>query len=370
MKKMVVILACFLPFLVRGQEWYLVAGTYTDGKSEGIYVYKFNSATGVATKISTTKTSNPSFLAVAPGEKALYAVNENKPGTVSAFSFNKDSGIVRELNRQPVSGDHPCYVTVHRNGNWLLVGNYSSGNLVVFPITNKGVIGKSIQTISHKGAGPNFQRQRGPHVHATVFSPDGKYLFVPDLGTDKIMIYRFNEQTGQLSSHDQPFEKSKGGAGPRHMEFHPNGRFAYLMEELSGTIKVMAYNGNGHLSSNRQSVNAHDSAYTDEIGSADIHVSPDGNFLYCSNRGKSNTIGIFKVNQQTGMLMLAGHQSTLGEKPRNFNFDPSGNFLLVANQDSDSIVVFSIDKATGLLTDTGHRIFVPKPVCIKWVSDH
>lgn len=367
MKKIIALLLFALPFIVKAQEYYLLAGTYTSGKSEGVYVYKFNSETGEATPASTAKSSNPSFLAVSPNQKYVYAVNENKPGNISSFSFNKNTGSLKELNQQSTSGDHPCYVTVHKSGKWIVAGNYSSGNLSVLPVVIDGSLGKAIQIIKHKGVGPNFQRQRGAHVHATVFSPDGKYLFVPDLGIDKIMIYRFNEKNGRLNAHDQPFLKSEGGAGPRHMEFHPNGRFAYLMEELSGSIRAMQYDDKGHLLS-LQIINAHDSSYKGELGSADIHVSGDGRFLYCSNRASSNTIAIFRIDAVSGKLSVVGHQSTLGETPRNFNFDPSGNFLLVANQNSHAIVIFKIDKETGLLTDTGNRIEIPNPVCIKWAK--
>jgi 6-phosphogluconolactonase len=367
MKKIIALLLFAFPFIVKAQEYYLLAGTYTSGKSEGIYVYKFNSETGEATPASTAKSSNPSFLAVSPNQKYVYAVNENKPGNISSFLFNKNTGSLKELNQQSTSGDHPCYVTVHKSGKWIVAGNYSSGNLVVFPVNKNGSINKAVQNIQHKGTGANKQRQESAHVHATVFSPDGKYLFVPDLGMDKIMIYQFNTQTGKLSAHDQPFEKTKPGAGPRHIEFHPNSRLAFLMEELSGSIKVMKYDYKGHLSE-IQLINGHDSAYSGKYGSADIHISADGKFLYCSNRETSNTIGIFKVNQQTGILTRVGAQSTLGETPRNFNFDPSGGFLLVANQNSHAIVIFKIDKETGLLTDTGNRIEIPNPVCIKWAK--
>ncbi len=365
MKKIISLLLFSIPILSAAQDHYLLAGTYTGGKSQGIYIYKFNSQTGKAVQISATKSSNPSFLVISPDEKNLYSVNENKPGTVSAFSFDKENGVLKELNQQSSSGDHPCYVTVHHNGKWVVAGNYSSGNLLVLPVLKDGSLGKAVQIIKHKGAGPNFQRQRGAHVHATVFSPEGKHLFVPDLGIDKIMIYQFNEKTGRIKTHDQPFLKSEGGAGPRHMEFHPNGRFAYLMEELSGSIKTMQYDGKGHLQS-LQEISAYDSSYKGEFGSADIHVSADGRFLYCSNRANSNTIGIFKVDTATGKLSLVGHQSAIGITPRNFNFDPTGNFLLVANQNSESIVLFKIDKETGLLADTGNRIEIPNPVCIKW----
>jgi 6-phosphogluconolactonase len=222
-----------------------------------------------------------------------------------------------------------------------------------------------VQTIEHVGSSVNDERQEGPHVHATVFSPDGKYLFVPDLGIDKLMIYSFDWKKGKLKPADIPFEMVEPGAGPRHFEFHPNGRFAYLMEELTGSVSAYAYGKKGELYG-IQHVSALPRDYLGPVGSADIHVSPDGKFLYASNRGESNTIAIFSINPDDGKIWPQGFQSTLGIKPRNFNFDPTGKFLLVANQDSDEIVVFHRDAETGLLKDSGKRIAIPKPVCIKF----
>jgi 6-phosphogluconolactonase len=204
-------------------------------------------------------------------------------------------------------------------------------------------------------------------VHATVLSKDNKYVFVPDLGMDKVMIYQFNNATGKLTTAAQPYAKIAEGSGPRHFDFAPNNKYAYLMEELTGTVEAFAYN-NGTLKS-IQTISSHPKDFNGTKGSADIHVSPDGKFLYCSNRGESNTIAIFKINPANGKLISTGFQSTMGLTPRNFNFDPSGNFLLVANQNSDNIVVFKRDKQTGLLSDTGKRIEVGNPVCLKWIKD-
>ena len=216
-----------------------------------------------------------------------------------------------------------------------------------------------------KDQGINKERQSKPHVHCTILSADNRFLFVADLGIDKVMIYAFDAITGKLAPAKIPFAKVMDGSGPRHFTFHPNNKYAYLIEELSGNVVTYQYN-NGSLKNIQQisSMPANDTSFA---GSADIHVSPDGKFLYASNRGTSNTIAIFKINQQTGKLTLVAHQSTLGQTPRNFNFDPTGNFLLVANQNSDEVVVFKRDKLTGLLTDSGNRIGVGKPVCLKWI---
>jgi 6-phosphogluconolactonase len=199
-----------------------------------------------------------------------------------------------------------------------------------------------------------------------VLSADNRFLFVPDLGIDKVMMYAFNAATGKLTPAKQRFAKSVDGSGPRHFTFHPNNKYAYLIEELSGTVETFQYN-NGSLK-NIQRISTMPAGDTSFAGSADIHVSPDGKFLYASNRSTANTLAIFKVNQQNGKLTFIAHQSTMGQTPRNFNFDPTGNFLLAANQNSDQVVIFKRDKMTGLLTDTGKRIDVGKPVCLKWIN--
>jgi 6-phosphogluconolactonase len=352
------------------QQSYLITGTYTSGKSEGIYVYRFNSDDGSAKAVSSIKISNPSFVAVSPDEKFVYSVEEDaakngKEGEITAFSFNKETGKLSFLNRKPTGGDHPCYVSVDKTGRWIAAGNYTSGSLSLMPVLADGSLGSATTIIKHEGSGFNKARQSSPHVHCTYFSPDNRFLFVPDLGIDKVMIYVFDETTGKLTAAKQSFAESVPGSGPRHISFHPSNKYAYLMQELSGTITTFKYK-NGKLKS-RQIISSMPAGDTSFAGSADIHVSPDGKFLYASNRAESNTIAIFNINQKNGKLSLIAHQSTLGKTPRNFNFDPSGNFLLVANQNSDQVVIFKINKETGLLTDTGNRIDVGKPVCLKWI---
>ncbi|MFZ1530161.1 MAG: lactonase family protein [Ferruginibacter sp.] len=365
MKKILFIFFLLAPFVLQAQ-YYLIAGTYTSGKSEGIYVYRFNAETAENSFVSSINTTNPSFVAISPGEKYIYAVNENADslhngGTVTSFSFDKTTGTLKKINEQRSGGNHPCYVEIDKTGQWIFTGNYSSGSVGVLHVNNNGVIDSLSQLIKHIGSGPNLQRQQSPHVHATVISADNKYLFVPDLGTDKLVSYKF--KNGLLEKKAEG--TSLPGSGPRHLSFSADQKFAYLMEEMSGTVVCYKIK-NGKLRFIQRS-NAQLQYFTGVTGSADIHVSPDGNFLYCSNRGDANNIAIFSVNKRSGKLALVGHQSVLGKKPRNFNFDPSGNFLLVANQDSDEIVIFKIDKASGLLTDTGKRIMIPNPVCIKWM---
>lgn len=355
------------------KEPYLLVGTYTSGTSEGIYVFRFNTDSGTFQPVSHVKTSNPSFLAVTPNEKYVYAVNENADsskymvgGSVAAFSFDKKTGVLAPINTRESGGKHPCYVSVDKSGKWVFAGNYSSGSFAMLKIQPDGGLDAPKQIVQHEGSGVNSDRQSGPHVHATVVSPDNKYLMVPDLGLDKVMIYGLNTKSGSITPAKPPFQMTEAGAGPRHLDFSPNGKFAYLMEEMSGSISVYAYS-KGTLKL-IQNISALPVDFTGDVGSADIHVSPDGKFLYASNRGGSNNIAIFSVDAKSGELRAIGHQPTLGNGPRNFNFDPTGNFLLVANQNTDEIVIFKRDKVTGLLNDTGKRIGVSKPVCVKWIE--
>lgn len=345
---------------------YLLVGTYTGGKSKGIYVYEFNTDDGTSKPVDSIATSNPSFLAVSSDGKAVFAVNEDAPsGAVSAFSFNKKNGKLKLLNKVSTKGAHPCYVTIDKTGKWVVAGNYSSGSVSVFEVQPHYALEEMSDQVVHKGSSVNKDRQAEPHVHATVFSPDNKFLYVPDLGTDKVGIYEFDEKKGKIRKSDHYFIKLPDGSGPRHMEFHPNGKWAYLIQELSGTVSFLSH-AKGKLKL-EQTINALPSGYEGPVGSADIHVSPDGKYVYASSRDTANCITIFRIEPQSGKLTKIGSQSTLGKTPRNFNFDPSGNFLLVANQNSDSIVIFRVNRQTGFLEDTGQRIETGNPVCIRWI---
>jgi 6-phosphogluconolactonase len=378
MRIVAAIIFLFISFQSFAQkDFYLITGSYTRGKSTGMHVYEFDQKTGAAKLVDSISTPNPSYLAVAPDQKFVYAVSEtvrgNHSGRVRAFSFDNKTGKLTYINDQLSAGDNPCYVMVDKTGKWIAVANYTSGTLAVLPIHKDGSLGAAVDSFQHYGHGVNAQRQEAPHVHSVVFSPDNKFLFVQDLGIDKIMIYSFNQKNGNLSLASDSAVKLQDGSGPRHFDFHPNKRWAYLVQEMGGTVTAFNY-ADGHLKA-FQTITTLPPGMHFEFSSADIHVSPDGKFLYASNRDLSNgkellnnSIAIYKINQNTGELTAVGHQSTLGNTPRNFNFDPSGDFLLVANQNSDSIVIFKIDHATGLLEDTGNRIDAGNPVCIKWVK--
>jgi 6-phosphogluconolactonase len=370
MRKFFLIITLFCGLFSKAQDYYLFIGTYTSGKSEGIYVYRFNLATGEANPVSVASgVSNPSYIAISPSRKYVYAVNENggkQPGEVSAFAFDKKTGKLSFINKQHSGGDSPCYVSVDISGKWVVVGNYTGGNLSALPVNANGSLEPSAQLIQHTGISADKNRQEKAHVHATIFSPDYKYLVVPDLGMDKVMCYRFNAaQKKPLMLTPTTIVSVPPGNGPRHVDFHPSGKYMYLIEEMSGTVAAYKYNS-GKISLIERT-SSHPKDFSGEKGSADIHVSPDGKFLYASNRGDANNIAIFSIDIATGKLHGVGYQSVLGKTPRNFMITPNGKYLLVANQQSDNIVIFKRDSQTGLLTEAGTQINIPNPVCLKMI---
>jgi 6-phosphogluconolactonase len=358
--------------MVKGfsQNQFLLIGTYDSPKSEGIYVYEFNRLNGSAKKVSYVKTSNPSYIAISTNKKYVYAVNENadkngKGGTVTSFFFDKKMGILTKINTQSSEGNDPCYITIDNSGKWIFTANYSSGNFAVLPVNKNGALLQATRTVQQKGKSIDTARQNSPHIHTTFLSKNNKLLYVTDLGTDRIMVYNFDKKTGNVNPSPQKFISTNAGSGPRHIDISTDNRFMYVVQELSGTIATYSIKTN--TLKELQTISSLPLNFKGVAGSADIHISPDGNFLYASNRGESNTIAIFKINKNTGHLSLLTHQSALGLAPRNFNFDPSGKYLLVANQNSNEVVIFKRDIKTGLLTDTGNRISIGKPVCLKWL---
>jgi 6-phosphogluconolactonase len=351
----------------QSQIFHLFIGTYTNTGSKGIYVYNFDANTGKATWLSNTDSViNPSYLTISKDGNHVFAVNEtngDNPGRVSAFSFNKEKGTLQFLNSQLSGGDDPCYVATDKNDNWLTVANYSGGSVAAFPVNKNGTLEPLSQLIKTTGNSINKQRQEKSHIHETVFSHDNNYLFTPDLGTDKLMIYKFDpSEKKPLKASSPAYLKIPEGSGPRHITFHPNNKFAYIISELSGAVLAYKYNNGTFV--HFQTIATHTEDFKGDIGSAEIDVSADGKFLYVSNRGDQNSIGIFSIDN-SGKLTLKGYQSTLGKGPRHFIIDPTGNYILVANQDSDNIVIFKRDKETGLLTETEEQITVPRPVCVQ-----
>ena len=350
--------------MVSAQSYYLLTGTYTNGDSKGIYVNRFDAGTGKISPVSIAAgIENPSYLAVSANGKFVYAVNENggaKPGGVSSFAFNSKTGELTFLNYQPTSGDHPCYIATDKTGKWVFTGNYTGGNISAFPVLRDGSLGKLSQLVNHEGKGAT-PRQDKPHVHSTNFTPDQKFLLVPDLGLDKIMIYAFDASAKKpLKPAKIPSFSVNNGNGPRHLSFHPALPYVYVIEELSGTVTAFTYNGINF--SSIQNISSHPENFNGSKGSADIHVSPDGKFVYATNRGDANSMAIFSIDQSTGKLTLKDSVSTMGVHPRNFTIEPTGKFVLIANRDSNNIVVFARDASSGLLTQQGEPFEVPNPV--------
>lgn len=354
--------------VLSGQITYLFVGTYTDGlPANGIYVYEFNSRTGNLKAIGHAETIvNPSYLTLSSDGRFLYACTDTKlpiEGSVSAFAFDSIRGSLKLLNKLPAGGENPVYVTTTRGHRLLINANYTSGNVSVYSIKQDGGLDSCLQVIPFYGSSIIKDRQEKPHLHAVVLSTAEDFVFFPDLGTDKIHAFRLGRDTKTpLVPAEELTVTAKAGSGPRHFTFHPSGKFAYYTEELGGTVAADSYDsGRLHLIQRTTSYKQKQEQYS----SADIHVSPGGLFLYASNRWEENTIAIFSIDQQTGKLKLVGHQSTFGDHPRNFTIDPSGNFVLVANQLTNDIVVFRRNIKTGLLTKVGERIKVPAPACLQ-----
>lgn len=348
----------------------LYVGTYTNRESKGIYKFAFNKKSGLVEHRELVAASvNPSFMAMHPSGNWLYAVNEvmeyegQESGAVSAFSVAPETGELLLLNQKPSSGGAPCHISVDASGKWVLVANYMGGNVAVLPVEEGGVLGDAVSIVNHEGSSVNERRQEAPHAHSINMDPANRRAIVADLGIDRIMCYDLNGDTGALTPASTPFATVEPGAGPRHFAFHPSGEYAFVINELDSTISSLRYTPDTGEMTTLDTVSTLPANFEGNNSCADIHVSPDGRFVYGSNRGH-NSIVIASFDDQTGALEVVGHESTRGETPRNFNLDPAGNFLLVANQNSDSIFVFRRNEESGLLTSTGQHIEAPEPVCL------
>lgn len=362
----------FLPFLCMGacspkpagspaDELFLLVGTYTNGASKGIYTFHFNQQTGESEPLDSVALPNPSFLTVSEDHRHVYAVSEMSDSTaaINTLSFNPQDGALRWLGRQWTLGADPCHVAA--NKDMVLTANYGGGSLSVFPLREDGMAAPVDTLFQGQATGPDSLRQAVPHVHCAAFSPDGKYVFATDFSADRILQFAVTADGLVALSGAAPVSL-RPGTGPRHLTFAPDGKHAYVIGELSGEITVFAYAA-GQLTA-LQTVSADT---TGAQGSADIHVSPDGKFLYASNRLKEDGIAIFAVHPQDGTLALKGYQLT-GLHPRHFNLTPNGKYLLVACRDSHVIQVFERNPQTGMLKDTGKGIPLDKPVCIVFVG--
>jgi len=351
----------------------IFVGTYTESEgsqSEGIYTYGTDPNSGQLKFESVIKdVVNPSFLEIHPKQNFLYAVNEVESfngqagGGVSAFSINSTSGELELLNNQFSHGTDPCYISIEQTGRFALVANYTSGSVAMLPINRDGSLGAATDIVQHSGSSVHPERQTCPHAHCILPDPTNSYAVAIDLGMDKLIIYRMDLEHGKLNFHADV--KVHAGAGPRHLTFHPNGHYAYLINELDSTIIAYRYHSETGAFEELQVVSALPRDFKGENLCADIHVSPDGKYLYASNRGHDSIV-YFLIDQSSGGLSYINYVSTEGQVPRNFAIDPNGNFLLVANQKTNNIVTFKIDPVTGQLFKTGHQVEASMPVCVKF----
>lgn len=361
-KSLLFIFSFFTASITQAQQYNLLIGTYTNkGNSEGIYVYSFDTKTGESKLKSSIKSANPSFLTVSRDQKFVYSVNEiGKNSEVSAFGFNALSGKLTFLNKQLTEGGDPCYVLAD-NSN-VFAANYSGGSISVFSRNADGSLNSISQVIRHTGKSTGQKEKPAKtNVHQVQFSPDQKYIISTDLGEDQIYSYHYTPTGNAQVLTLNKVIKSNPGSGPRHLTFSPNGKFAYLAHEVNGSITVFSYN-DGNLIK-LQEIGTAEKDFKGKIHGADIHISADGKFLYETNRGDLNTISLFAITKD-GHLTFIETTATLGKGPRNFSIDPTGNFLLVAHQYTNDVVIFNRNKKTGKLTDSGKRINVSTPVCL------
>jgi 6-phosphogluconolactonase len=385
----IILLACFfclaslsaIAASPKAQGKYLVfVGTYTqdEGKatnSKGIYVYRYDAATQEIAPLGlAAETTNPSFVALHPNGHFLYAVNElgnykgPNSGGVSAFSVDRATGKLTFLNEVASRGADPCYITVDKTGKWVLVANYTGGSIAAFPVLEDGKLGDASTFIQHTGHGDDPKRQEGPHAHSIDLTPDNRFAHVDDLGLNEVLTYKFDSNKGSLTPGNPPFAKPDAASGPRHFALRPDGKFAYVVSEMKGTVTVFSNDASTGALHPVQTVSTLPKDFKGDIEDAEIEIHPSGKFLYASNRGDGNSIAIFAIDAAKGTLTPIEIAATQGKTPRSFAIDPTGTLLFAANAASNNIVIFSIDQATGKLTPTGKVLDVASPVCVKFLK--
>lgn len=363
-------------------EYILFVGTYTEenSTSKGIYSYQYDAQTGKVTALGlAAETTNPSWVTIHPNGRFVYAANEIgnykglKDGGLSAFSIDRDkdgrpTGKLTFLNEVPTHGTDPCYVTVDKTGKYVLVANYNDASLAVIRIEEDGSLGVGSNVIFHTGHSANPQRQRSAHVHSVDLSPDNRFAYVDDLGIDGLLVYKFDDSKGTLTSNGPKYATFDPGAGPRHFALHPSEKFAYVVSEMQGTVTAFSNDPATATLQRLQTISTLPQDFKGEIEDAEIEIHPSGKFLYASNRGDGNSIAVFSIDADNGTLTSIEYVPTQGKTPRSFAIDPTGTLLFVANQGSNNIVVFGIDQKTGHLTPTGQVLDGASPVCLKFLK--
>jgi len=351
----------------RAPYHHIYVGTYTRGESRGIYLCRLDAGTGELTAPEPVgEAENPSFLALDPAGRFLYAASEAADSAAVAFAVGEDGHLTR-LNEQPSHGSYLCHLALHPSGQMLIGANYGSGNVAVWPIGPAGRLGEAGQVIQHEGSSAHPKRQTGPHAHSVTLSPDGRFAYAADLGIDKVMIYRVDAEAGRLTPNDPPWLAVAPGSGPRHMAFHPTGRWAYVIHEIGNTVSALTWDAETGALEEVQTAATLPAGFDGPSTTADVHVARSGRFLYGSNRGH-DSLAIYAIDPTRGTLTCRGHEPTGGRTPRSFALDPSGRFLVAANQDGDNLVVFAVDAETGLLTPTGCAQPIPAPVCVRFLG--
>jgi 6-phosphogluconolactonase len=356
------------------REYLVYFGTYTDKGSKGIYVCRFRPSTGKLTPVVlAAETLSPSFLAVDPAQRYLFAANEigdyqnAKSGSVSSFAIDRRSGKLTALNTVASRGADPCHLTVDKSGNHVLVANYTGGSVAVLPVKPDGRLGEASDVVQHLGSSVDPERQKEPHAHDVVLTPDNRFAVVADLGLDKLLVYRFDLENGKLSPNDPPFGQVKPGSGPRHIALHPNGRWAYVIDEMGNTVTAFDWDGDKGSFHELQTITTLPKDFKGENSTAELVVHPKGRYLYGSNRGH-DSIAVYAIDPAKGMLTSIEDVPTLGKEPRNFALDPAGAYLFAANQNSNTVVVFRVDPRNGRLAATGEKVAVMSPVCVTFVA--
>jgi 6-phosphogluconolactonase len=351
--------------------FHVFIGAYTGPKNKGIQHARFDPATGtISSPELAFELNNPSFLAVHPDQRKIYAAGEvfkgGKSGVITALAVDPKTGRLDRLNQHPSEGSGPCHLSVDKTGRNVLVANYGSGSIACLPLDNDGKLSPATSFMQHAGSSVNPQRQKEPHAHWIEVDPSNRFALACDLGLDKVLVYQFDPRRGTLAPATPPHAATKPGAGPRHLAFHPGGRFAYVINELDSTVAAYAWNASTGGLSELQRHSTLPAGFTNNSSCAEIAVHPAGKFLYGSNRGH-DSIAVFAIDESSGLMTAVQHESTQGKTPRFFAIDPTGRWLLACNQGSDSIVLFRIDPQTGRLTPTGRKTAVASPVCLVFV---
>jgi len=359
------------------RDYLVYVGTNVGGEQAAtIYLYRLHSTTGELTPVSVQRGgAQPSYLTMDAARRHLYAVSETgtfhgqaNSGGVSAFAVNPTSGALTLLDQQPSLGASPCYISLDHTGKNALVANYAGGSVSLLPLRPDGQLAPPAATDQHQPPLGPHKNQDHAHAHCFITAPDNRYAFAVDLGTDKVYGYQLDATGGQLRPLPGPAFVAQPGAGPRHLTFHPEGHWAYLENELNSTVTALAYDAQAGTFREIQTLSTLPAGFTGENSGADVHVSPDGRFLYTSNRG-DNSLAVFSIAPADGRLSLVQHVSTQGQTPRNFALDPSGRLLLVANQNSDNIFTYRVNKQSGKLTPTEQSVSLPSPMFVEIVPD-